>query len=215
MRYSATVQLQAPLGDRLVVDADARPTVPADYAADAQAAWAAGDQRRLGTLLGPGAFALLAARPPSAQDGWQPLACQGAAGSTTCEWAGAGATLGLRVDNALAAQGREGAIVEARFTPPPIESVALWPYTTAEEASNTQAEVDQGSSPWQLDPATVALFYAQANLMWDEVTVTAVDDVTFRIASPGGAALDVRVTQPVRTGPGGIWAVQMVTSVAR
>ncbi|MPY91773.1 MAG: hypothetical protein GEV08_01545 [Acidimicrobiia bacterium] len=148
VRYSATVTLQSPLGARPVVDADARPTVPSEYAAAAQAAWAAGDLRRLGTLMSPEAFALLAARPPTAEDDWQPLACDGAPGSTTCEWAGAEATLGVRVDNALAAQGGEAAIVEARFTPPPVESVAIWPYTTAEAAQNTQDQVDEGSSPW-------------------------------------------------------------------
>jgi hypothetical protein len=213
VRYSATVALAGPLGGRPVVDAHAVPTVPTEYAAAAFAAWQAGDLDRLGALVAPEAFALFAAHPWSADDRWQPLACAGAAGSTTCEWAGASATLGVRLVDAAVAAGERAAIVESRLRPPPVESVAIWPFTTAEAAQNSQAEVDQGSSPWQLDPATVAQMFAQAELTWEEVEVSPVDEVTFRVTSPGGAALDVRVTQPARSGPGGIWAVLGVTSV--
>jgi hypothetical protein len=212
-RHVATaVTLDAPLGERAVVDGAARPTVPADYAHAAFAAWAAGDHPALHDLANGPALDVLAARPPATDDDWGAATCEGAAGSTICSWSGAGAVLALRVDNAAAAAGAPDAVVEARFSPRQ-GGVGLWPLATAEEAANTQAEVDAGSSPWMVDPATVAEFYANAELTWPDVDVVPAETGSFVVTDrASGATVHVTLTQPARQGPGGIWVVTQLAS---
>jgi hypothetical protein len=122
--------------------------------------------------------------------------------------------LTLRVGNEAASLGRPQATTEAAFDPP-AGGVAVWPLTTAEEAANTQAQVDQGHSPWMLEPAAVADAFAGAELGWSGTVVTVTGPSTVRIARAGGATpIDLTLAQPARTGPGGIWVVTRIGSAA-
>ncbi|MEZ5409513.1 MAG: hypothetical protein R2761_15905 [Acidimicrobiales bacterium] len=96
---------------------DERPTEPAAYAEAAFTAWRQGDQTRLRRLATDPAYAVLEDRPPSPNDNWStPATCEGAAGSTYCQWVGTGETLTLRIGNEAAATGQV-ALAEARFEP--------------------------------------------------------------------------------------------------
>jgi hypothetical protein len=214
LHSATTVQLGQPLGERPIIDANApsRLTEPAAYAAATFAAWTGGDGGALAEFASSPVAALLGARRAAPEDGWSPpAACEGAAGSTICRWQGTDAAISIRVENAAAAAGDAHAAVAARFAPRD-GAVALWPLTTAEEAANTQAEVDAGSSPWLVDPATVARFHAAAELGWPEVTVEPAGEASFAVAEPGGASALVSLGQPARPGAGGIWAVTGVAS---
>jgi hypothetical protein len=118
-RYTTTIELDQPLGDREVVDGEGvvveRPDVPVDYATAAFEAWLAGDSATLRQLSTDPAYEVLTGRPPAAEDGWAPEpSCEGAAGSTYCQWSGTDENLILRVGNEAVANG-EVALLEARF----------------------------------------------------------------------------------------------------
>lgn len=135
---------------------------------------------------------------------WDGPACEGAAGSTYCSWTSSDATLVLRVGT------EAGRVVEARLAAPP-DGVAVWPVTTQEQAVNTQQEVDGGSSPWQLEPETVATFYAENVLGLTGVDLEQElddDPLVLRVTDADGLALVLTMTQPARTGEGGIWAIR-------
>jgi hypothetical protein len=194
--------------------ADPLPTTPVAYAAAAFEAWQAQDLARLSQLARPQVVDLLTARPPRPGETWTGPTCGAAAGSTYCTWSNAETTLTIRVISEDASLGRPGAVTEAAFGPPD-QGIALWPLTTAEEAANTQEQVDQGHSPWMLEPAAVADSFARAELGWTEVQVTVVSTNLVRITgAPGQGSVDLTVDQPVRTGPGGIWVVTRAGSSA-
>lgn len=98
-------------------DGDVRPTEPAAYAEAAFEAWRQGDQLRLRSLATDPAYAVLTNRPAAAADDWaMPPTCEGAAGSTYCQWVGARETLTLRIGNEAATTSKP-ALLEARFEP--------------------------------------------------------------------------------------------------
>jgi hypothetical protein len=195
---------QVPLPDA----AKALPENPRAYARAVEAAWTDGDRSRLDRLTTEPVGALLRARPARPADGWHGPECGGATGDTYCRWTGTASTLLVRVRNALASRGEDHATIGASFRAPP-GGVALWPVTTFAEATNQQAEVDQGSSPWLVDPATVARFFARDRLGWSDVRVTRqpVGDSYDIIQTAGTGDVGVTLVQPARSGPGGIWAV--------
>ena len=98
--------------------------------------------------------------------------------------------------------------VRATRTATPQNTVATpWPAATPTESSHLQSAVDAGSEPWLLDPTEVALSYVSAAHGWTDAQAR---------ARPGGATVDVQrgrqqlvlsLTQPARTGAGGIWVV--------
>jgi hypothetical protein len=107
--------------------------------------------------------------------------------------------------------------VTQAFFQPAGDDVAIWPFTTAEEAGNTQDQVDQGHSPWLVDPAAVSSFYASAVLGWADAEVQQAqpDPVTFWVTDPAtGTMAELVLDQPVRKGEGGIWAVTRAGSIA-
>lgn len=188
---------------------------PADYAGAAFGAWVAGDQEELEQRAQPAVAEFLAIREPGTVDPVPDPACEGAAGSTYCTWllADEDIQLQLRVVNQAASEGQPGAVVGAAFIPSP-SGVAIWPLTTQEEADNTQQSVDEGHSPWMLDPEAVIISYVGAELGWEEDNV----DVTLGEPEGGpvpylvtntstGLVLNIEVDQPARSGEDGIWAV--------
>ncbi|HLM28611.1 MAG TPA: hypothetical protein VK360_01715 [Acidimicrobiales bacterium] len=151
----------------------------------------------------------LAARTPHEPGEWSGPACDGAAGSTYCAWTQPDAELVIRVGNEAVSQRRKHAVVEAFFTVP-AGGVAVWPFTTPEQAANAQTAVDEGHQPWLLDAATVAVSYAGAELGWQDATVEQeqTDPGIYRVTDPAsGARADITLAQPVRQGQGGIWAI--------
>jgi hypothetical protein len=86
--------------------------------------------------------------------------------------------------------------------------VAIWPFTTQDEANATQEQVDQGHQPWLLELTTVVSSYAEAELGWANAAVATVGPTSYEVTDPdSGAQANLVVSQPARTGEGGIWAV--------
>jgi hypothetical protein len=197
-------------------DARRLPTDPQAYATATFRAWLAGNEARLSRLAAPPVADFLLARAPESTSGWSGPECEGAAGSTYCTWTRPETDIVIRVANEAASQGQTHAVTSAFFQPAG-DDVAIWPFTTAEEASNTQDQVDQGHSPWMLDPAAVASFYASAVLGWTDADVFQAqpDPVTFWVTDPAtGTMAELVLDQPVRQGEGGIWAVTRAGSIA-
>jgi hypothetical protein len=192
------------------------PDNPQAYATATFRAWLQGNEARLSRLAAPPVAEFLLARAPESTSGWSSPECEGAAGSTYCTWTRPETQLVIRVANEAASQGQPRAVTEASFQPAG-DDVAIWPFTTAEAAGNTQDQVDQGHSPWMLDPAAVSSFYASAVLGWADADVQQAqpDPVTFWVTDPAtGAMAELVLDQPVRQGEGGIWAVTRAGSIA-
>jgi hypothetical protein len=186
---------------------------PQDYASAAFGAWLDGDLAGLDHYAAGAVVDLLAARAPEDASGWTGPVCEGAAGSSYCTWSRAETRVTLRVANEAASQGRPDAVTSASFGPP-AGGVAVWPFLTAEEAANTQEQVDQGHSPWLLEPTAVAGFYASAVFGWADAGIEPVRPGVYWLTDPAtGARAEVALGQPARPGQGGIWAVTEARSV--
>lgn len=137
--------------------------------------------------------------------------CEGAAGSTYCTWPLTdGTELTMQVNNALASEGQPHAVIAAEVRTAP-DMVAVWPFTSQEAADNSQASVDEGHSPWMVDPATVVLFYADNVLGWGDPEVTGDPDHRYTVVDgTTGVVAYAEVSQPARQGEGGIWAITLV-----
>jgi len=94
---------------------DSLPDNAAGYAQAAFEAWLVGESDRMQQLMTADAYQVLADRTPSDDDRWGSGQCEGAAGSTYCQWSGSGDNLVLRVENEAASSGDAQAIIEARF----------------------------------------------------------------------------------------------------
>lgn len=98
-------------------------------------------------------------------------------------------------------------------TPPPAGSTSaapgalLWPVTDATRAKALQAQVDQGSQPWLLDPSEVATNYATTVLQWRAPSAGAPDGGTVVVTDPGAGSVTLTLVQPATTGSAGIWVV--------
>jgi hypothetical protein len=192
----------------------ALPDTPQSYAAATFEAWLRGDDAELSELAAPEVATFLAVRRSGDPVGWHDPVCEGAAGSTYCTWARSGGQLTIQVGNEAASQGQPRAVTHVEFGVTG-DNVAFWPFTTAEEARNTQVEVDQGSSPWMLEPAAVVASYAQADLGWVDASVEQVGPSAYWVTdqAASGTVAQVEVAQPVRQGEGGIWAVTAAGSM--
>jgi hypothetical protein len=98
---------------------------------------------------------------------------------------------------------------EETTTPAPAGSAAElpWPAAGAAEAAALQAAVDNGSQPWLLDPAEVAVSYASAAYGWTDAEAQPGPGGIIEVRRPGGQRLALTVAQPGRTGKSGIWVV--------
>ena len=116
--------------------------------------------------------------PTPDQAAWDGPTCNGATQPTLCSWTSPDRTLALEI-----ATGRP-TVVDADLRPPP-SGVAVWPFMTAQEAAATQRGVDNGHSPWQLEPEAVAISYAEnvLGLSEPQVEPTTPDPVTLRVTS--------------------------------
>jgi hypothetical protein len=190
------------------------PTSPTRYATAAFDAWQQGNDGRLRKLATDYVADFLIAHTPDAGT-WSGPACDGAAGSTYCTWSRSDAQLTLRVANETASRGRRHAVVEASFSPP-AGGVAVWPFTTAEQAATTQSAFDEGHQPWLYSSESVALAYANAVLGWPAAVIDSEnpeEGLSYRLTDPETVTVvDVTMAQPARPGLGGIWAVVRVTS---
>mgnify|MGYP001355576106 FL=1 len=88
------------------------PTNSQDYAAAAFEAWVAGDEAQLGRLLTPEASTQLDEINADPAADWEFTRCEGAAGSSYCEWLGPDGTLTFCVGNEAASAGEEHAVSE-------------------------------------------------------------------------------------------------------
>jgi hypothetical protein len=202
----------APLASAVAPAITGVPTSPESYATAAFDAWLQGNDRRLRKLATGPVADFLAARTPDEPGEWSGPTCDGTAGSTYCAWTQPDAELVIRVRNEAASQGRKHAVAEAFFTVP-AGGVAVWPFTTAEQAANAQTGVDEGHQPWLLDAATVAMSYAGAELAWQDAGTEQVQPSIYRVTDPAsGARADLTLAQPARQGEGGIWTVVRASS---
>jgi hypothetical protein len=84
----------------------------------------------------------------------------------------------------------------------------IWDVRTWDQAGKVQRAVDDGHQPWRLDPAAVVAGYARGALGISKPAVRGGGETIFAVASPDGEIVGhVKVTQPVRQGPRGIWVV--------
>jgi hypothetical protein len=188
------------------------PDNPSDYAVVTFTAWQQGDLTALADLAVPEVLAFLDAVSPDGGS-WAGPQFEGAMGSTYATWTRPDIDFVVRVGNEMASTGKPHAVREVFFSQAP-GRMAIFPFTTQDEANTTQAQVDQGHQPWLLDPAMVASAYAAAGLGWDNATVVMRQTGWYEVTDPAtGAAADLALQQPVRTGEGGIWAVTRAGSV--
>jgi hypothetical protein len=189
--------------------ASADPTPPAAPADDPSLfdAWLAGDDQLLRELATGPVADFLTARRPHETGGWTGPVCDGAAGSIYCTWSRPDAQLVVRTSSEALAAGQGHAVFQAYFTLPQ-DGVAVWPFTTADQAAGTQAAVAAGHQPWLLDPVTVAASYAAAELGWPDATVDERQPGSYLVTDPtSGARASLTLSQPAHQGPEGIWAV--------
>ncbi|ODU00221.1 MAG: hypothetical protein ABS81_24275 [Pseudonocardia sp. SCN 72-86] len=98
-------------------------------------------------------------------------------------------------------------------TPPPAGSTTaapgalLWPVTDATQAKALQAQVDQGSQAWLLDPSEVATNYATTVLQWRAPSAGAPDGGTVVVTDPDAGSVTLTLVQPATTGSAGVWIV--------
>lgn len=188
------------------------PDNPSDYAVATFTAWQQGDLTALTNLAVPEVLSFLDAVSPDGGS-WEGPQFEGAMGSTYATWTRPDIGFVVRVGNEMASTGEPHAVREVFFSPAP-GRVAIFPFTTQDEADTTQAQVDQGHQPWLLDPAMVASAYSTAGLGWDDATVVMLRTGWYEVTDRAtGAAADLALEQPVRTGEGGIWAVTRAGSV--
>jgi acetyl esterase/lipase len=183
---------------------------PADIAATVATAWLEGDDATVHANAEVATADLLAEVDPGGGP-WSSGDCEGAAGSTYCQFDSPAASLTLRVVQSESST--QGPVVADATLTATGDAVALWPFTTAEEARNTQRSVDEGHSPWHLQSDAVVLAFGSAVLGYEDPVI---DDAgsegeTTRVSDGADRSADVAARQPARTGEGGIWAVVAVT----
>jgi hypothetical protein len=187
--------------------ASTRPISPASpspaIATSAFEAWRSGDTGHFEFIADP-AVADFVSVELLQPDGWTGPTCEGAGGGTYCSWVSSEATVVLW----LAYQLGGAKVMGVRLAPPP-GGVAVWPFTTSEEAENTQQSVDAGHSPWQLDPAAVAMSYAE-NVLKLEQPQLQQTPLNVRITGASGVSINMHLVQPAQQGDGGIWAIKDV-----
>jgi acetyl esterase/lipase len=131
---------------------------PAGVASAVAAAWAAGDDAGVRAGADDDSAEILVALEPGPGP-WVHGGCEGAAGSTYCDFDAPSGTLTLRVAHPGPTGASAPKVTDLTLTAAR-EAVALWPFTTAQEAENTQQSVDDGHSPWHLEDEAVALSFA-------------------------------------------------------
>jgi hypothetical protein len=90
----------------------------------------------------------------------------------------------------------------------PDEAVQLpWPAADQSAVEELQRSVDEGSEPWLLDPAEVAVSYANAAHGWSGAVARPRPDGRTVDVAEGDRRLTLSLTQPGRPGAGGIWVV--------
>jgi hypothetical protein len=95
--------------------------------------------------------------------------------------------------------------------PAPETVVGLWPVTTLQQARDIQDGADAGHQPWLLSPERVAVSYAASELGLYQPVARRVGPGTYQVGATGSEwAAVLRLAQPVRHGPGGIWVVTRV-----
>ena len=184
------------------------PGTPLAYGAATFDAWLHGTDRVLRKLATRPVADFLSATTPSEPGGWSGPTCEGAAGSTYCSWTRSDTELVLRIGNEAASLGQKHAVIDAYFTIP-AGGVAVWPFTTAQQAADSQAAADEGHQPWLLGAESVAVTYASAEFGWQDAGAEQLAEPSvYRVTDPAsGARADITLAQPARQGEGGIWAV--------
>jgi hypothetical protein len=185
------------------------PNTADGYATATFDAWLHGNDGHLRKLATEPVADFLSATTPGEPGEWSGPACEGAAGSSYCSWTQPDAEFVLRIRNETASLGRRHAVVDAYFTIP-AGGIAVWPFTTTQQAADSQAAADEGHQPWLLGAESVAVTYASAEFGWQDAGAEQVlaDPSTYRVTDPAsGARADITLAQPARQGDGGIWAV--------
>jgi hypothetical protein len=92
--------------------------------------------------------------------------------------------------------------------PAPDTVIGLWPVTTLQQAREIQDGAAAGHQPWLLSPERVAVSYAASELGLYQPVARRVGPSTYQVGATGSEwAATLRLAQPVRQGPGGVWVV--------
>jgi hypothetical protein len=95
--------------------------------------------------------------------------------------------------------------------PAPDTVIGLWPVTTLQQAREIQDGADAGHQPWLLSPERVAVSYAASELGLYQPVARRVGPSTYQVGATGSEwAATLRLAQPVRQGPGGVWVVTRI-----
>jgi hypothetical protein len=95
--------------------------------------------------------------------------------------------------------------------PVPDTVIGLWPVTTLQQAREIQDGADAGHQPWLLSPERVAVSYAASELGLYQPVARRVGPSTYQVGATGSEwAATLRLAQPVRQGPGGVWVVTRI-----
>ena len=112
---------------------------------------------------------------------------------------------------AQAGVGRAGAGRSGAAGPEPNVSVTLpWPAADRATTTRLQRAVDNGTEPWLLDPAQVAISYVTAAYGWLDADARPSADGRTVDVDDSGKRVILTMTQPGRPGQGGIWVVTSV-----
>jgi hypothetical protein len=91
--------------------------------------------------------------------------------------------------------------------------VGRWPVRTLEQARTLQDRADAGHQPWLLSPELVSVAFAKAEMQFHDPVTRKVGPATYDVGQRNSEwAATLRLAQPVRQGPGGIWVVTRIGS---
>ncbi|MEJ8279839.1 hypothetical protein [Pseudonocardia spirodelae] len=85
----------------------------------------------------------------------------------------------------------------------------MWPAGDIATARRMQQQADSGGDPWLLDPEEVTISYVGSELGYRDPAVTRLGNGVYAVRDGRSAQrATLTLTQPVRSGTGGIWVVQ-------
>lgn len=185
-----------------------------EYAGAAYEAWTVGDRTELERLSGGWIAHFLSSRGSGGAAPGASSSCEATGRSTWCVWSLTdGSQLALQVDNEFADRALSEAVIGAEIRAGGRVGV-FPPVVDQEDADERQDRADSGEgddSGWLTEARVVVEYYAQEVLGWAGTDVVGEDSAMYTVTDPAtGVSIFVELSQPARSGEGGIWVVTMV-----